>query len=103
MTLTVIAARLRKVAASMGLLVAKGADLDFPDELVPPLTVNALRMSRRWSRWEGMAGKRTRTRAVELTAICLNISAIIGLGGSVLVGSQTLRWHREGLHFSLST
>jgi len=41
MTLTVIAARRRKVAADMELLVAKGADLDFPDELVPQLVVNA--------------------------------------------------------------
>ena len=42
MTLTVIAARLRKVAADMELLGAKGADLDLPDELVPQLVVNAL-------------------------------------------------------------
>ena len=42
MTLTVIAARLRKVAADIELLVAKGADLDLPDELVPQLVVNAL-------------------------------------------------------------
>jgi hypothetical protein len=41
MTLTAIAARLRKVAADMELLAAKGADLDFPDELVPPFIVNA--------------------------------------------------------------
>jgi hypothetical protein len=41
MTLTVTAARLRKVAADMELLVAKGADLDLPDELVPQLVANA--------------------------------------------------------------
>ena len=41
MTPIVIAARLCKVAADMELLVAKGANLDFPDELEPPLVVNA--------------------------------------------------------------
>jgi hypothetical protein len=41
MTLTVIAARLRKVAAEMDLLLASGAELDFLDELVPQLVVSA--------------------------------------------------------------
>jgi hypothetical protein len=41
MKLTMIAARLHKIALDIEALAAKEADLDFPDEMVLPLIKNA--------------------------------------------------------------
>jgi hypothetical protein len=41
MKLTVIAARLRKMAVDLEVAAARTNDLDFPDEMVTPLIANA--------------------------------------------------------------
>ena len=103
MTLSVIAARLRKAAASMGLLLAKGADLDFPIELVAPLIVDAytgdgmLEALGRNGRKEDADKNRWTDRDV------LNHQCHYRIGRFGLGQVANAQWHRDGLDFSLST
>jgi hypothetical protein len=103
MTPTVIAARLRKVAAGVGLLVAKRANLDFPDELVPPLIVDAFTDDRTLE----SSGSNDRKEDVDkdlwadrdlLKHQCHYRIRRFGLGRVA-----NAQWHRNGLDFSLST
>jgi hypothetical protein len=92
---------LRKVAASMELLLAKGADLGFPDELVPPLIVDAftddgmLESLGRNGRKEDADKDRWTDRDV------LKQQCHYRIGGLGRVANA--QWHRDGLDFSLST
>jgi hypothetical protein len=83
--------------------VAKGADLDFPDELVPPLIVDAftddgmLESLGRNGRKEDADKDRWTDRDV-LKHQCHYRIRRLGLGRVA-----NAQWHRDGLDFSLST
>jgi hypothetical protein len=90
MKLSVIAARLRKIALDMEAVAARTNDLDFPDEMVPPFVANAFtddnalrvfmepQKNRGKDRQSGQKGSRLNRRTRRASLSCARLCEVLG-------------------------